>query len=45
MINPSNGVNPIDVSIDRPSLIAHIEQPLPRCILMILEVGWVPFKN
>ena len=33
--SPSSGVRPIDVSTDSPFSIAHAEQPLPRCTVMM----------
>ena len=33
---PSSGVRPILVSTLLPSLIAHTEQPLPKCALITL---------
>ena len=35
----SSGVNPIEVSIECPPLIAAIEQPLPKCKVMTLTFG------
>ena len=34
---PANGVNPIEVLIDFPSLTAVKEPPAPKCATMILE--------
>jgi len=33
---PSSGVSPIEVSIESPARIAAIEQPLPKCNVMML---------
>ena len=33
--SPSSGVKPIEVSIESPPRIAHAEQPLPRCSVMM----------
>ena len=37
---PSSGVRPIEVLTDSPFLIAHAEQPLPRCNVMTLVSSW-----
>src|SRR5659263_675323 len=38
IINPSSGVNPIDVSTDSPYLIAQTDAPLPRWQVITLTV-------
>ena len=38
IVRPSNGVNPIEVSIDLPFTIAVMELPLPMWQVIILEL-------
>ncbi len=35
MMSPSSGVKPIEVLKEAPALMAHAEQPLPRCSVMM----------